>query len=231
MTIRVDGAPHLPGEGDSDEDLRFGAFGPVAEGIRVAVLGEEGAAAVAAAVQAAAAACGEAVTDPAVDLAAALVPAAFEASTVVMLATPDLLGFARWWAGALTALTCKPATDGPSQVSRGLSVRVAELGDEAALQGSIHADPTPLVVLVTVEGARSDAVALRVATRDIVSRAGHPHLDVRLAKADIETLLPAAWVALESALATAVAIGVEPLTMIPGEDLRMRLDSGGGEPT
>ena len=73
--------------------------------------------------------------------------------------------------------------------------------------------------------------AMREATLATVSRAGQPHLDVRLGNADPTTLLPAAWVALESALATAVAIGVEPLTMNPGEDLRMRLDSGGGAPT
>ena len=229
-TIRVDGGPHLPGTGDPNEDLRFGVFGPVAEGIRRAVLGDA-AGAVSDAIQAAAASCAEPVNDPALDLTAALLPAAFEASTVVMFVTPECMAFAQWWAGVLTAVTCKPSTDGPSQVARGLDARVVELGDEAAMQAAIYADPTPLVVAVSAGRQEPAVAAMRDATRAIVLRAGHPYLDVRLGSDAAEQMLPAAWVALESALAIAVAVGVEPLTLIPGEDLRLQLDSGGGAPT
>jgi hypothetical protein len=231
MTVRVDGPPHLPGSADPDEDLRFGAFGPVAAGIRGAVLGDQLAGEVEDVIQIASAWCGEVQDDPAVPLATALCPPAFDASPVLVLSSPELLPFARWWSRMTTAITCKPATDGPSHVPRGLAVQVAELGDEAALQNAIYADPPPWVLLLTADTCSADVAAVRSAVSELVQRAGYPVLEMRLLDALPTTLLGAAWVCLEAALATAVAIGVEPLTLIPGEDLRSRLDSGGGSPS
>lgn len=229
--VRVDGAPHLPGEGDADQDLRFGPFGPVACALRAAVLGEDGAGTVHDALQVAAAWCGQAQGDPAADLAAALCPPAFDATPVVVVYDPGLEDLARWWSRSLSAITCKPAADGPSHVPRGLACSSAPLGDEAQLQRALYADPPPWVVFLSRDDASVDMVDVRTASRNLVLRAGHPALDVRVVDARPETLLPAAWVALEASLAVAVAVGVEPLTLIPGEDLRAQLDSGGGGTT
>jgi hypothetical protein len=226
----VDGGPHLPGEGDVEQDLRFGSFGPIAQQLRHAVFDAEQAAQIDEALRVAVERCGQADGDPLVDLAMALCPPAFDAKPLVIVADPGLERFGQWWSRATSAVTCKPATDGPSHVSRGLSCSVSMLGDEAALQSALHADPPPWVVFLRNDRATSEVTAVRNATRSLIARAGLPSFDVRLMDTRPSTVLASAWVCLEAALAVAVAVGVEPLTMIPGEDLRARLDSGGGRP-
>ena len=228
--LRVDGGPHLPGEGNPADDRCFGPFGTTARRLRHTVLGADAASAVDDALILAAAACEQTTGDPSADLASALCSPGFDASALVIVAEPGLDGLSKWWAGALSSVTCKPATTGAAQVPRGLPTMTAPLADEAALQVVFHSDPPPWVMLLTHDRSPPEVVRVREATRTLLLRAGHPHVELRLKDAAAPTVLGSALVCLEATLAVAVAVGVDPMTRLGGPELRQRMVSSGDTP-
>jgi hypothetical protein len=106
----------------------------------------------------------------------------------------------------------------------------APLADEAALQVAFHADPSPWVMLLTHDRSTPEVVRVREATRTLLLRAGHPHLELRLADASAATVLGCAMVCMEATLAVALAVGVDPMTRLGGPELRQRMVSSGDAP-
>ena len=104
--------------------------------------------------------------DPALNLTGAFA-CGLDAAGVVLFATPSR-AVCSLWAGVLSAVTCKPSSDGTSRVARGLSVQAVELGDEV-FAGCTY--PAALVVTVSTRRERSDVSAVREALRHFCARA------------------------------------------------------------
>ena len=226
--VVVDSPPNM---GDaSPEDLRFGPFGPTARALRLALLGSDELTDVASRVADAIEACGKATTDTGAELALGLANAAWNGACPTIICSTDLVDLGRWWARVLTATTCKTTGDSGPQVVRGLAPRVAELGDEAALQATVFGQPASPAVLIASRAASPQTRSQLKATADALARRGCPVVSVSLRSADTAEQVAAAWVLLHSALTLAIAIGAQPLTLEAGEDLRRLLDSTGDAP-
>ena len=224
----VDSPPNLGGA--SPEDLRFGPFGPTARSLRLALLSPEDVTVVARRVADAIEACGKATTDTGAELALGLANAAWRGACPTIICDSELIELGRWWARALTATTCKTTGDSGPKVVRGLAPRVAQFGDEAALQATVFGQPASPAVLISSRAASPQMRAQAKATADALARRGCPVVSVSLRSADTAEQVSAAWILLHAALTLAIAIGAQPLTLEAGEDLRRLLDSTGDAP-
>lgn len=227
--ICVDGVAGDASSADpASADLRFGPFGGVARGLRRAVLSEEANQEVESELALSATWCADLSTDQSLLLAHGLVAAAYAGTRAVIVTDRSMAAVGQWWARCLTAITCKAAESSGALVNRGIAATWAPLGDEAVLQAVGEWDPASLVILLTSGQSNHNARRLADSTRSVVTRAGRPVLEVSVRQATPSAQLGFAWLGLEAALTVAVAIGVPPLAMEPGERLRDTLLSSGG---